>query len=155
MTTCDGTAFRSGEVRLSQWREIDLDSGIWTIPADRSKTGREHRVPLAPRAVAVVDAARRLLHGEGLIFPSVTGKAPSVATLSKLLRQRGIQSVSHGFRTSFRDWCGEIGKPREVDEACLAHVAKSEVEAAYSHPDLLTRRRKLMRAWADYLSDTA
>ena len=83
--------------------------------------------------------------GDGLIFPSVTGKALSDATLSKLLREQGIQAVPHGFRSSFRDWCGETGQPREVAEACLAHAVKNKVEAAYARSDLLNRRRKLMR----------
>ena len=103
----------------------------------------------------MLDEARQLSHGEGLIFPSVTGKALSDATLSKLLREQGIQAVPHGFRSSFRDWCGETGQPREVAEACLAHAVKSKVEAAYARSDLLNRRRILMQAWADYLSDTA
>ena len=149
------TACRSGEVRLSEWREVDQDSGIWTIPADRSKTRREHKVPLALRALVVLDEARRLSPSEGLIFPSVTGKPLSDATLSKLLREHGIQAVPHGFRSSFRDWCGETGQPREVAEACLAHAVKSKVEAAYARSDLLNRRRILMQAWADYLSDDA
>ena len=149
------TACRSGEVRLSEWREVDRDSVIWTIPAERSKTGREHTVPLAPRALAVLDEARRHSQGEGLIFPSVTGKPLSDATLSKLLRERGIQAVPHGFRSSFRDWCGEMGQPREVAEACLAHAVRSKVEAAYARSDLLNRRRVLMQAWADYLSNDA
>ena len=149
------TACRSGEVRLSQWREVDRESSVWAIPADRTKTRREHKVPLAPRAVAVLDEARRFSHGEGLIFPSVAGKPLSDATLSKLLREQGIQAVPHGFRSSFRDWCGETGQPREVAEACLAHAVKSKVEAAYARSDLLNRRRILMQAWADYLSETA
>ena len=149
------TACRSGEVRLSEWREVDPDSGIWTIPADRSQTRREHEVPLAPRAVALLDEARQLSHGEGLIFPSVTGKPLSDATLSKLLREQGIQAVPHGFRSSFRDWCGATGQPREVAEACLAHATKSKVEAAHARSDLLDRRRLLMQAWAEYLSGGA
>jgi len=149
------TACRFGEVRLSGWREVERDSGIWTILADRSKTGCEHRVPLAPRAVAVLAEARRLSHGEGLIFPSVTGKPLSDATLSKLLREQCIRAVPHGFRSSFRDWCGEAGQPHEVAEACLAHAVQSKVETAYARSDLLNRRRILMQAWADYLSDTA
>ena len=149
------TACRSGEIRHSEWQEVDLDSGVWTIPADRTKTRREHKVPLAPRAVAVLDRARQLSHGEGLIFPSVSGKPLSDATLSKLLREQGIQAVPHGFRSSFRDWCGETGQPREVAEACLAHAVKSKVEAAYARSDLLNRRRILMQAWADYLTDDA
>ncbi|MYC65055.1 MAG: tyrosine-type recombinase/integrase [Acidobacteriia bacterium] len=149
------TACRSGEVRLSEWREVDLGAGIWTIPADRTKTQREHKVPLAPRALAVLAEARTLSHGEGLIFPSKTGKPLSDATLSKLVREQGIQAVPHGFRSSFRDWCGETGQPREVAEACLAHAVQSKVEAAYARSDLLKRRRILMQAWADYLSETA
>ena len=145
------TACRSGEVRLSEWREFDLESSVWTIPADRSKTRREHRVPLPPRTLAVLDQARQLSHGEGLIFPSVTGKPLSDATLSKLLREQGMQAVPHGCRSSFRDWCGETGQPREVAEACLAHAVKNKVEAAYARSDLLNRRRILMQAWADYL----
>ncbi len=81
------TACWSGELRLSEWREVDLNSGIWTVPADRSKTRREHKVPLAPRAVAVLDEARQLSDGEGLIFLSVTGKPLSDPTLSKPLRE--------------------------------------------------------------------
>ena len=149
------TACRSGEVRLSEWREVDLGSGIWTIPAGRTKTRREHKVPLAPRALAVLDEARQLSDGEGLTFPSPTGRPLSDATLSKLVREQGIQAVPHGFRSSFRDWCGETGQPREVAEACLAHAVKSKVEAAYARSDLLNRRRILMQAWADYLSQTA
>lgn len=148
------TACRSGEVRLSEWREVDLRSGIWTIPAGRSKTRREHRVPLAPRALAVLAEARKLSDGGGLIFPSATGKPLSDATMSKLVREQGIQAVPHGFRSSFRDWCGETGQPREVAEACLAHAVQSKVEAAYARSDLLNRRRILMQAWADYLSET-
>jgi len=149
------TACRSGEVRLAKWGEVNLESGIWTIPADRAKTQREHRVPLAPRAIAILQEMRQHAGGEGLIFPSTTGKALSDATLSKLVREQGIQAVPHGFRSSFRDWCGETGQPREVAEACLAHAVKNKVEAAYARSDLLNRRRKLMQDWADYLSATA
>ena len=149
------TACRSGEVRLSEWREVDLGSRIWTIPAGRTKTRREHKVPLAPRALAVLDEARQFSDGEGLIFPSPTGRPLSDATISKLVREQGIQAVPHGFRSSFRDWCGETGQAREVAEACLAHAVKSKVEAAYARSDLLNRRRILMQAWAEYLSETA
>ncbi|MDE0106429.1 MAG: hypothetical protein OXN96_01395 [Bryobacterales bacterium] len=96
--------------------------------------------------------ARRFSDGEGLIFPSVTGKPLSDATLSKLLREQGIRAVPHGFQSSFRDWSGEAGQLRVVAEACLAHTVKSKVEAAYARSDPLNRRRILMQAWADYLS---
>ncbi|MXY67994.1 MAG: tyrosine-type recombinase/integrase [Acidobacteriia bacterium] len=148
------TACRSGDVRLAKWGEVNLKSGVWTIPADRAKTQREHRVPLAPQAIAILDEMRKLTGGEGLIFPSVTGKALSDSTLSKLVREQGVRAVPHGFRSSFRDWCGETGQPREVAEACLAHAVKNKVEAAYARSDLLNRRRKMMRAWAEYLTAT-
>ena len=147
------TATRSGEVRLAGWDEVESD--IWTIPRERTKTGREHRVPLSTQALAVLDGARGIAGGGGLIFPSPTGKTLSDATLSKLVREQGIPAVPHGFRSSFLDWCGETGQPREVAEACLAHAIKSKVEAAYARSDLLNRRRTLMQAWADYLSETA
>ena len=148
------TACRSGEVRQARWEEIDLASDVWTIPADRAKTERQHRMPLAPRAVAILDEMRKLSGDKGLIFPSVTGKALPDATLSKLVRTQGIQAVPHGFRSSFRDWCGETGQPREVAEACLAHAVKNKVEAAYARSDLFNRRRKLIRTWAEYLTTT-
>ena len=94
-------------------------------------TQRERRVPLVPRAIATLDEMRKHTGEEGLIFPSVTGKAFSDSTLSKLVREQGIQAVPHGFRSSFRDWCGETGQPREVAEACLAHAVKNKVEVAY------------------------
>lgn len=146
------TAARSGEVRLATWEEVDDD--IWAVPASRAKTGREHRVPLSDRALRVLAEAQELAGDKGLIFPSPTGKPLSDATLSKLLRGK-VAAVPHGFRSSFRDWCGETGQPREVAEACLAHAVKNKVEAAYARSDLLKRRRVLMQAWAEYLSGTA
>lgn len=112
-------------------------------------------MPLAPEALAVLDEVQQLSHGEGVIFPSPTGNPLSDATLSKLVWEQGIRAVPHGFRSSFRDWCGETGQPREVAEACLAHAVQSKVEAAYARSDLLNRRRILMQAWADYLSRPA
>lgn len=103
----------------------------------------------------MLDEARRFSDGEGLIFPSVTGKPLSDATLSKLLREQDIPAVPHGFRSPFRDRCGETGQPREVAEACLAHAVRSRVEAAYARSDLLSGLRILMQAWADYVSDDA
>ena len=103
--------------------------------------------------MSVLAEARKLSGVEGLIFPSVTGKALSDATLSKLIREQGIKAVPHGFRSSFRDWCGEIGQSREVAEACLAHVVSNKVEAAYARSDLFHRREELMSAWSTYLSE--
>ena len=144
------TAARSGEVRRATWDEIDMGAALWTVPAERMKTLRQHRVPLSGRAVEVLEAARDYADGSGLIFPSVTGRPMSDMTLSKLVKEQGIAAVPHGFRSSFRDWCSDTGQPREVAEAALAHVVRG-VEGAYARSDLLDRRRVLMNAWAAYL----
>ena len=146
------TACRSGEVRFARWDEVDLESAIWVVPASRTKTKREHRVPLTARALAILAEARTLADGNGLVFPSKTGRVLSDSTLSKLLRENGIAGTPHGLRSSFRDWCGETGQPREVAEASLAHAVGNRVEAAYARSDLLARRRALMDAWCRYLT---
>ena len=135
------TAARSGEVRGARWDEID--DATWTIPADRMKSGVDHRVPLSPPALAVLDKARQLADGSGLVFPSATGKPLSDNTMSKLLRELNIPAVPHGMRSSFRDWAGESGYARDASEAALAHVVKG-VEGAYFRSDLLDRRREMM-----------
>ena len=145
------TAARSGEVRAARWDEIDLDRKVWIVPAERMKTSREHRVPLSGRAVEVVREAADLFGGSGLVFPSTTGKVLSDSTVSKLLRELGIEAVPHGFRSSFRDWCAESGQPREIAEAALAHTVQG-VEGAYFRSDLFERRRQVMEAWAAYIS---
>ncbi len=98
------TAARSGEVRLATWDEIDLAAAVWTVPADRMKAQREHRVPLCRRAVALLNDAKSLSDGADLVFPSARGKPLSDMTLSKLLKEQRIAAVPHGFRSSFRDW---------------------------------------------------
>ncbi len=144
------TAARSGEVRAARWDEIDLGRRVWTVPAERMKTSREHRVPLSGRAVEVLSETAELFGAVGLLFPSVTGKALSDSTISKLLRELGIEAVPHGFRSSFRDWCAESGPPREIAEAALAHTVQG-VEGAYFRSDLFEQRRQVMDAWADYI----
>ena len=147
------TACRSGEVRLAGWDEIDLEAGEWTIPGERMKAQRPHRVPLSGRAVEILGEARTLGNGGGLVFPSSEGRPLSGSTLSTLLRGLRIAAVPHGFRSSFRDWCGECSNaPREVAEAALAHVVRDKVEAAYARSDLFERRRVLMDDWAAYLA---
>ena len=146
------TAARSGEVRMATWAEVDLDAKGWTVPAERAKTGRKHRVPLSAAALDVLTAAREL-GADGLVFPSVRGGVISDATIGKLLRQRGVDAVPHGFRSSFRDWGAEqTDHPREVLEAALAHKVPNAVEAAYARTDHYERRRALMDDWAAYLS---
>lgn len=147
------TACRSGEVRGARWDEIDDAAALWTVPAARTKTGKEFRVPLSPAALSVLRAAEAYRDKSGLVFPSPLGKALSDSTMSKLLRENGVAGTPHGFRSSFRDWCAECtNTPREIAEAALAHVVKSKVEAAYARTDHLDRRRKLMQQWSDYLS---
>ena len=151
------TAARSGEVRLATWDEIDTEAATWTVPASRMKAGREHRVPLSDRAVTILDEARALHDESGLIFPGTrVGKPLSDMTLSKLMRDLGLDGVPHGFRSSFRDWAAECtNASREVMEAALAHTVRNTVEAAYSRTDLFERRRTLMDQWASYLDGTA
>ena len=148
------TACRSGEVRKALWEEIDLDAAVWTIPAERMKTRRMHRVPLSSRAQAVLDAARRELgHGDGIVFPSPTGLAPRHHAMGALLRDLEVGAVPHGFRSSFRDWAAECTEaPGEVCELALAHVNSDRVAAAYRRTDLFERRRELMQQWDDYIA---
>ena len=147
------TAARSGEVRNARWDEIDLEAATWTVPADRMKSGREHRVPLSAAALAVLERAREIADPSGLIFPSVSGRAMSAMTLTKLLHDLGVEAVPHGFRTSFRVWCGDNpAVAREVAEACLAHVVRDKVEAAYARGTMFSRRAAVLDAWGSYLA---
>ena len=146
------TAARSGEVRLATWDEVDLDTALWTIPASRMKAKREHRVPLSPRAVSILQEAAEYSDGSRLIFPSATGRTMSDSTLSKLLRENGVEGVPHGFRSSFRDYAAEqTNAPRAVMEAALAHVVGG-TEGAYFRSDVMQKRRKLMVSWEQYLA---
>ena len=153
------TAARSGEARLATWDEIDLDARVWTVPAARTKAGRDHRVPLCSRAVEILREARRLgvdssrAAPAGLVFPSRRRKPIRDAMLSGVLRQLSIRAVPHGFRSSFRDWASECtDHPREVIEAALGHVVRNQTEAAYARSDLFERRRRLMNDWTRYLN---
>ena len=146
------TACRSGEVRLATWDEVDFESATWTVPANRMKAKRDHRVPLSARALQILEEARAFEDGSGLVFPSPRARAISDNTVSKLLRELGIEAVPHGFRSSFRDWAAECSDaPREVCELALAHVNSDRVEAAYRRTDLFDRRRVLMEKWSEYL----
>ena len=151
------TAARSGEVRGARWAEIDIDSRTWDVPVDRMKAGREHRVPLSRQALDVLEQARDLDDGSGLIFPSPLkqGSELSDMTLTKVLRSTGLaeRATVHGFRTSFKTWCMEVtNTPWALGEAALAHTLRNSIEQAYARSDLFDRRRTLMQEWADYLS---
>ena len=149
------TAARSGEVRGAIWAEIDMEAREWRIPASRMKAGAEHRVPLSDAALAVLEQAHPLRDMSGLVFPSPSrvGRPLSDMTLTKVLRTTGLaeRATVHGFRSSFRDWCADTGKPREIAEAALAH-AVGGVEGAYFRSDLFERRRRLMDQWAAYVT---
>jgi integrase len=164
------TAARTGEVRGMRWREVDLEAKVWTIPGDRMKAGRTHRVPLPSSSLAVLEEVRPLMKSLGdLVFPSTNGKAPlSDMALSMLVRGmahdglsdgdlprwrdgEGRAVVPHGFRSSFRDWAGETRNDgHDVVEAALAHTIKNKSEAAYARSDLLEKRRVLMNAWGEH-----
>ena len=142
------TVARSGEARLAVWEEIDLDTKTWTVPGGRTKTGREHVVPLSPVAMAALDEARSYGGNSGLVFPSLTGRTLTQGSLSRFTGVEGF--TPHGLRASFRTWCAETGVLREVAEAALAHSA-GVVERAYQRSDLLAARREVMDAWARVL----
>ncbi len=148
------TAARWGEVRWAEWSEMDPAQGMWTVPESRTKSKREHRVPLCRRAKEILEEARTLEDGGArLIFTREGGKPLGSGRMRKLLRRNEIAAVPHGFRSSFRDWAAEeTDHPREVVEAALAHVVKNKVEAAYRRTDLFERRRRLMDDWASYLA---
>ena len=146
------TAARSGEVRLADWAEVDTAAATWVIPASRMKSGKEHRVPLSDRAMGVLEQARGLADGRGLVFRSSTGKALTDSTISKLLRENGIGAVPHGFRSSFRDWCAAQNIDRQVAEASLAHSLGSQTETAYLRSDFMENRREVMQAWGEYVT---
>lgn len=142
------TAARTGEVIGAEWTEIDLSAKVWTIPASRMKAGNEHRVPLSPRALAILEA----MDGEqtGFVFPGQKEDAPlsNMAMLALLERMGRDDLTVHGFRSSFRDWTAErTSYPREVCEMALAHTVDNAVEAAYRRGDLFEKRRRLMTDW--------
>lgn len=169
-------ASRSGEVRGALWSEIDMDAGLWVIPASRMKMPREHRIPLSPAAVALLKTVP-VIKDQPLVFPSVTGVQMSDMTISKTMRtmqelaekaaakagedpakagwrdpRSGKPAVPHGLRSTFRDWAAERGYDRDMAEIALAHTVGSAVERAYRRTDMVERRRAMMQAWANYLA---
>ena len=150
------TAARTGEVVGAQWPEINLREKLWTIPAERMKAGKEHRVPLSPRAVEILEAARPS-EAYGYVFPGNKAKKPlsNMAFLMLLRRMERTDMTAHGLRSSFRDWCAErTNFPSEVAEMALAHSVGNKVEAAYRRGDLYGKRQKLMDHWAAFCAST-
>ncbi len=149
---CILAAARSGEVLGARWDEIDRDAKVWTVPAARMKAGREHRVPLTDRMVAILDTMEAIRVGD-FVFPGQKrGKPLSSMAMEMVLRRMKVENATvHGFRSAFRDWAAEeTSFPREVAEAALAHVVGDATERAYRRGDALEKRRKLMEAWAAF-----
>lgn len=147
------TAARTGETIGAQWSEIDLTQKVWTIPESRMKADKEHRVPLSPRAVEILEAMKEIRQSE-YVFPGgrPKSKLSNMAMLS-VLRRMGHDGITvHGFRSSFRDWAAECTSyPREVAEAALAHTIPDAVEAAYRRGDLFQKRARLMSEWSSFI----
>ena len=152
------TAARSGEVRGMRWSEIDWNEKVWTIPVERMKAHKQHRVPLVQEALDILYKVNGL--HEDLVFPSpVKQTVLSDMALTQLIR--GVYEkhypdlevpTAHGFRSSFRDWCSENSFDRDLAERALAHTVKNQVEAAYHRTDLLEKRRPMMESWSKYIS---
>ncbi len=146
------TAARSGEVLGARWAETDMVAKVWTVSAARMKAGREHRVPLSTRALAILEKLAEAKTSDFVFAGQRPGKPLSGMALEMVLRRMKMEDVTvHGFRSSFRDWCGEATSfPCEIAEAALAHVAGDATERAYRRGDALEKRRTLMEAWAAF-----
>ena len=146
------TAARSGEVRGITWQEVSLEDALWIVPAERMKMKKEHRVPLSDRAMSILKSQPRIDENP-LVFPAPRGSQMSDATMSAVLKRMGVDATVHGFRSSFRDWCGDYTNyPRDLAEQCLAHGADDPVEAAYRRGDALERRREIMNEWSKFVA---
>lgn len=148
------TAARTGDVLGMVWSEVDMDHGVWVIPAVRMKAKREHRVPLSARAMEIL-REMEALRGDGFVFPGAKeGKGLSNMAMTATLRRMGRGDITvHGFRSTFRDWAAEIADhPHEVAEMALAHIVGNKVEAAYRRGNLFKKRIKIMDDWARFCS---
>jgi integrase len=144
------TAARSGEVRGATWKEIDFDARVWTVPFERMKAGKEHRVALSGAAIKLLSALSRT-DSKSLVFPSAVGGPLSDMTLLATMRRMGANAVPHGFRSTFRDWAAECTNyPRDAAEMALAHAIGDKVEAAYRRGDLFEKRKLMMADWAAF-----
>ena len=146
------TAARTNEVIGARWDEFDLAERLWIVPAERMKSGREHRVPLSQPALAVIEHMKEIRQN-ALVFPGArANRLLSHMTMLNALQHMGRTDVTpHGFRSTFRDWAAErTNFPREVAEIALAHMVGDQVERAYQRGDLFQKRRQIMDAWAKF-----
>ena len=160
------TAARTGEVRFANWREIDLDAGVWEIPTERMKGRRPHRVPLSEQSIAILRAVKwqpnpnaadedihQLVEATGYVFRMPNGKTLSENAFLNRCKKDNLDCTPHGFRSSFRGWAKAVHKARwESIELSLAHTVGTSVMQAYDHDDLLEERRELLQSWADHVS---
>jgi integrase len=147
------TATRTSEVIQARWNEFDIEAKIWTIPAERMKAGKEHRIPLSSAAIRILKTRHEQRIGE-FVFPGQKKEKPlsNMALLQLLKRMDRTDITAHGFRSTFRDWVGETTSyPREVAEAALAHLLQDKAEAAYARGDLFEKRILMMQGWADFI----
>lgn len=150
------TAARTSEAIGATWDEFDLRTKVWTIPGERMKSGRQHRVPLSTRAIEIILTQEARREGD-YVFPGIRGSGPlsNMALLAMLRVMNRADVTAHGFRSTFRDWAAERTKfPSEVVEMALAHAIGDKVEAAYRRGDLFEKRRKLMAEWAEFCGKT-
>jgi integrase len=147
------TATRTSEVLNAVWAEIDLNEKVWTLPAERMKAGRVHRIPLSARSLEILASAKAWAPDSELVFPNQTGKKPfSNMVFQATMKRLEAKATPHGFRSAFSDWAAETTSfPREVVEMALAHTVKNKVEAAYRRGDLFDKRRELMDAWQNFI----
>jgi len=155
------TVTRSGSVRVATWKEIDLDEGVWNIPAAHTKTKKKpHRVPLTREALALLSAQNRMV-GTDLVFPSSKGETLSDMSLSALIRRMRksgdipVPAVPHGFRSTFKVWASEqTSYPSELSEICMMHKAGDAVYEAYQRSDMFDKRRAIMQDWSEFICGT-
>ncbi|MET4161955.1 integrase [Marinobacterium sp. MBR-111] len=149
------TAARSGEVRHATWDEIDLAAKVWTVPADRMKAHKDHRVPLSDAVLELLQRTPRM-EGSNLLFTAPRGNALSDMSISAVCRRMEVDATPHGFRSCFKDWArSRTAYPDEVSELALAHVNSDATRAAYARDELLPQRARMMADWAKFLSEPA
>lgn len=148
---CILTATRANEVLGARWSEIDLDAATWTISANRMKAGREHVIPLSARAVAILESVYREAGNSHVFLGPRSGAGLNARALRGVIRREGLDVTVHGFRSCFRDWCGDHTEfPREIAEAALAHKTGDATEQSYRRGTAIEKRRVLMEAWARF-----